>query len=139
MRAFVDNALDNPQSKRRAFFGPMANAQQVSAATGVNVVGWKRKLGSDEVRKTMERHGNPAIEARLSPPQVAVTRSDFKRIRTVVERPDVITREHLTGSRQLQAIGYQKTIGRVRYHVIEELQPKRKGASFLTMWKVQVR
>jgi hypothetical protein len=138
MKSFVDNALDNTKSKRRAFFGAVSNAGQVHAATGINMAGWKRKMASDEVRKTIERHGNPATEARLSPPQVAVTRDDFKRIRSIVEHPDIVTKEHLTGSRQLQAVGYQKTIGKVRYHVIEELQPKRKGASFLTMWKVQL-
>lgn len=139
MRAFVDNALDNPQSKRRAFFGPMTNAGQVSAATGINTNGWKRKLGSDEVRKTLERHGNPAEEARYSPRQIAVNRSDFKHIKVVVEKPDLVAKERLTGSRQLQAIRYEKTIGKTRYVVFEELQPKRKGAAFHTMWKVDLR
>lgn len=134
MRAFVDNAEKNRQSKRRIFFGPAKNEAQLVGVLGGDAKGLRRKITSDEVRKILRDHGDPVAEARRSPPQAAITRSDFKRIRSIVERPDRIERGHETGVGE-QAVKSHKKIGRYQYTVVEEMQPKRHSLVIKTMYK----
>lgn len=136
MKAFVDGAVANPESKARLHFGPVRNAVAIRAATGLDLAGWKRKLTSDEIRKVLKTHGDAAREARRSPPQVAVTRSDFKRIRSIVEKPDSIQRGHLTGL-SLNSVVYRKRIGGLTYVLVEEIQPKRQGLAVKTIYKLR--
>jgi len=133
MKAFVDAAVANTGSKARLHFGPVRNAEAVRLATGLNVAGWKRKLGADEVRKILKDHGVASSERARG--QIAVTRSDFKRIRSIVERPDRIMIGGTTKGRALPTIVYQKRLGGVTYTLVEEMQPKRKGLQVKTMWK----
>lgn len=133
MKAFVDAAVANTGSKARLHFGPVRNAAAIRAATGLDVTGWKRKLGADEVRKILKDHGVAASERARG--QVAVTRADFKRIRSIVERPDSIALGGTSRGRALQTIVYQKRLGGVTYTLVEEMQPKRKGLQVKTMWK----
>ncbi|WP_343711898.1 phage portal protein [Inquilinus sp.] len=132
-KALVDRATRDRTSKDWLVIGPVRNHAAVRAATGHDLRGWDRKITADAVRKILKDHGDPAAEGRRG--QAAITRSDFKRVRGVVERPDTIARGALTSHRKLPAVVYTRKVGRYTFTVVEELQRGNKKAVLHTMWK----
>ena len=122
-------AVKNPQSKKWYEIGRVStrNAELIKQATGVDTLGFKRKVFSDELRHEFNSHGNNKKEKARG--QRAFVDSDFQRLNDIVQNPDKV----IKGGKWLgnpNTIEYRKTYNNNETFVYLELITNNKK------WKV---
>lgn len=133
VKGLVDRATSDKGSKGWLLIGSVRNHAAIKAATGYDLRGWDRKITADAIRKIFKSHGNPATEKARG--QHAITRSDFKRVRSIVGKPDRISLGGQTRGGKLQALVYERRLAGRHYTVVETLQPGHRKAVLHTMYK----
>ena len=87
---FISDSIANKTMDKKMYFGaiPSDLAARIRTDAGVDVEGFNLSLGSNEIRKILKDHGDPATEAMRG--QRAITADDFAHIADVVLSPSNI-------------------------------------------------
>lgn len=138
--ALHDMVRDNqvPAGEKRAVrFAAVSDqeAEQIKAATGLDVAGYKHTIDSFAIRHTYQKHGNAKLEALRG--QLPVTREDILRIPEIVASPDEITSLGKDALKN-ELIRYRKAFNGTTYYV-EEVRNKRGELAAKTLWKTRTR
>lgn len=87
---FISDSIANKTMDKKMYFGaiPSDLAARIKTDAGVDVEGFNLSLGSNEIRKILKDHGDPATEAMRG--QRAITADDFAHIADIVLNPSNI-------------------------------------------------
>jgi thioredoxin-like negative regulator of GroEL len=107
-----------------------ALAARVLSETGVDVAGFQLIVDNYSIRHTVERHGDPAQEARQG--QVAVEKKDFSLLLTILEEADTIwysPRQKSPKSPLIETLIFEKQLEDFYYVLKEVRRVTKKGKS----------
>lgn len=100
--------------------------------TNLTVEGYNRVVDNYAVKHVLKNHGNAQTETLRG--QIAVEKSDFEKISTIVTPPHSISYggKNDTGRDTIQ---YVKELENIQYTLLEEVRSKRKEVALNTLYK----
>lgn len=116
--------------------GPPTEAEELLRQHGVDPTGYRRVVTNHAVSHAFKQHGDPIVEAARG--QVAIVRTDFRRIPTIVARANAantITWQGRLNGRKPPRLVYEAVIGRHRYTYIEHVRTGQRQVALLTLYR----
>jgi len=131
---FIDLAISDKSNAGRYSLSRVTpdEAARIKKLIGIDVIGYRHEINSNDLRHSLKAHGNKEKEARRNPPQIAITVNDLKMIPKIIQDYDDILKGSTEGGRK--SIIYKKKVNGFIYYA--EVVLKNKGIlSGKTMWK----
>lgn len=126
---------DTTNTYKDVNFGTISNAeaQEVTAKTGVSVKGCIKYLTASGIRHALNSHSNPKLEAKKR--QFALTDADFEKIPEILTSPDYLVKGN-NNQRGNDAVEFIKKYKNKDYHVLMSVVYERgeKKLVFNTMY-----
>ena len=129
--SFVKQVLESHTNKKQVFsLGTVTdkNAEIIKSATGLDVKDYERIVDNYAIKHIIAGHGNKKTESNRG--QIAVNKSDFKKIDEITNSSDIIT----TVENKPDLLVYQKRINELLFYV-EEKRDGKKQLAAKTMYK----
>lgn len=129
----VRRAHADPSRALNRDIGGVGNAADIASRTGVDVLGFRRVVGSYGIRHALANHGNRAVELGRIPPQSALRPVDFERIPEIVARGKIVSAR--PRKKPAPTVEYEATVGRWKYGYVEEIRRAKGQVALVTLWK----
>lgn len=131
--AAIAAAMQRSSKPVRADLGVVHQSELISSLISFDVSAFRHSLSSQGVAHTLRHHGPGTREVLRG--QIAVTLSDFSKLRGILKAPAVIRRSTQSGKHGEPRIEVEKTICGVRFTYIAEVQRGKRRIEAVTMWK----
>lgn len=133
----ISNAINDKTAKRSMSIAKVSPrvANRIEKITGINTLNRQERISTSDIRHILNQHGNKNIEATKG--QLAVTKSDIKKIPDVIENFDRIVKGSIHKDRngEHQTIRFIKKYNNNTLYVVEVVPNKGKTLTIKTMWK----
>ena len=106
------------------------NAAAVHRCTGVDISGYYREIGGDELRHAYRSHGDDQKEKKRG--QRGLLESDFDKLQQIIDEPDEVS-HHVGAHRGGNTLEYQKVFGSERFVYVESYSTKRRAVRFISL------
>ena len=113
------------------------HAERIKELTGIDVTGAEYRMNPHAIRHTLRRHGDPQVEGRRIPPQIAVELNDLSILPLILNDPDKI--ELGTPSPRGPSVRYVKEICGAKFYYVEVLANQSDSLVAQTLWKTRAR
>ena len=133
----ITNAINNKKAKGSITLAKVNKkvASRIKQITGIDTLDRGERISASDIRHILNQHGNKKIEA--SKGQLAITKTDLKKIPDVIENFDRIEKGNINKDRngKHQTVRFVKKYNNNTLYVVEVVPNKSKTLTIKTMWK----
>ena len=133
----IANAINDKKAKGSITLAKVNKkvANRIKQITGIDTLDRGERISASDIRHILKQHGDKKIEA--SKGQLAITKTDLKKIPDVIENFDRIEKGNINKDRngEHQTVRFIKKYNNNTLYVVEVVPNKSKTLTIKTMWK----
>lgn len=133
----ITNAINDKKAKGSITLAKVNKkvANRIKQITGIDTLDRGERISASDIRHILKQHGDKKIEA--SKGQLAITKTDLKKIPDVIENFDRIEKGNINKDRngEHQTVRFIKKYNNNTLYVVEVVPNKSKTLTIKTMWK----
>ena len=133
----ITNAINDKKSKGSITLAKVNKkaADRIKKITGIDTLHRGEKISASNIRHILKQHGDQKVET--SKGQLAITKTDLKKIPDVIENFDRIEKGTINKDKngEHQTVRFVKTYSNNTLYVVEVIPNKSKTLTIKTMWK----
>ena len=133
----ITNAINDKKAKGSITLAKVNKkvANKIKQITGIDTLDRGERISASDIRHILKQHGDKKIEA--SKGQLAITKTDLKKIPDVIENFDRIEKGNINKDRngEHQTVRFVKKYNNNTLYVVEVVPNKSKTLTIKTMWK----
>ena len=133
----ITNAINDKKAKGSITLAKVNKkvANRIKQITGIDTLDRGERISASDIRHILKQHGDKKIEA--SKGQLAITKTDLKKIPDVIENFDRIEKGNINKDRngEHQTVRFVKKYDNNILYVVEVVPNKSKTLTIKTMWK----